>query len=197
MLAMATAQDLADGREWYRRAERFATDLSVAHGVPFIAAVGVLAALSPNNRWKRNCADAGAMVAAHARGADPEQVRVCTFGPNRDKAARILRLQAPTQEAIARILLGKGGRKVEAFFLSITGRQEAVCVDGHAYAIWRGQRIPTTKTPSIGPRLYATIQRAYGLVSQRSVSICGEYLTPAQVQAVTWVTYRRLLGVVD
>ena len=57
-----------------------------------------------------------------------------------------------------------------------------------------GERIPTTKTPSIGVGLYRDIARAYVLVAKRSDQLCGESLTPTQVQAVTWVTYRRLLG---
>lgn len=198
MLASANAYDVAAGREWYARAQRFASELASRHGVTFLQAVGVIAALSPNNRWARNCADADAVCDAWATGQPLEAVKVCTYGVNLAKAGQILRLPAPTQESIAAILLGKEGRKVEAFFLSITGRQDAVCVDGHAYAIWRGQRVPTTKTPKIGARLYGTISRAYALVAARSADLCGVELTAAQVQAVTWVTYRRqLLGLID
>jgi hypothetical protein len=46
-------------------------------------------------------------------------------------------------------------------------------------------------------KLYADIAKAYRVVAKRSASLCGEQLTPAQVQAVTWVTYRRLMGVID
>jgi len=134
------------------------------------------------------------MIKAWAAGADPETVTVCTYSKMRAKAAQILRLESPDRETIARIL---NGRKITAFFLSITGVADAVCVDGHAYAIWLGERVPTTKTPSLGVKLYAEIARAYVLVAKRSAAICGETLTPAQVQAVTWVTYRRLLGLTD
>ena len=194
MLALASQSDIAAGIEWYARAERFAHRLAATYGCTFEQAVGVIAALSPNNRWARNCQDAEAMCQAWAVGADPESVTVCTYGAMRAKAAAILRLSSPDRDAIASIL---NGRKITAFFLSITGVTDAVCVDGHAYAIWLGQRVPTTKTPSIGVRLYADIARAYCLVAKRSAAICGEILTPAQVQAVTWVTYRRLLGMVD
>lgn len=195
MLALASQADIAAGIEWYARAERFGHRLAEAYGCSFEQAVGVIAALSPNNRWQRNCADAEAVCQAWAVGADPEAVTVCTYHANRAKAAAILASADPSQAAIAGIL---NGRKVSAFFLSITGRPDAVCVDGHAYAIWLGQRVQTTKTPSIGKQLYEDIARAYVLVAKRSASICGETLTPAQVQAVTWVTYRRLvLGIVD
>lgn len=194
MLQLATQADIEAGINWYQRAERFGHRLAAEYGCTFEQAVGVIAALSPNNRWNRNCTDAEAMTAAWQAGINPETVKVCTYGANRAKAAAILALEAPTQDTIAAIL---NGRKVTAFFLSITGRQDAVCVDGHAAAIYWGQRIPTTKTPSLGVKLYAEIARAYCLVAKRSEALCGEALTPAQVQAVTWVTYRRLHGVTD
>jgi hypothetical protein len=52
----------------------------------------------------------------------------------------------------------------------------------------------TTQTPSIGVKLYADIARAYQLVAKRSYELCGVTLSATQVQATTWVTYRRLLG---
>jgi hypothetical protein len=194
MLQLASQADLAAGIEWYARAERLGHRLADEYGCTFEQAVGVIAALSPNNRWARNCADAEAVIQAWAVGADPSAVTVCTYGAMRVKACRILAMADPSQAAIATIL---NGRKITAFFLSITGRPDAVCVDGHAYAIWVGQRITTTNTPSLGVKLYADIARAYVLVAKRSAALCGEQLTPAQVQAVTWVTYRRLVGLVD
>jgi hypothetical protein len=194
MLAMASQTDLADGIEWYDRAKRLSLRLSHEYGCTFEQAVGVIAALSPNNRWTRNCTDAEAMIQAWAIGVNPESVRVCTYGAMRSKAAQILALASPDRETIAKIL---NGRKITAFFLSIAGVHDAVCVDGHAYAVWIGQRITTTNTPSLGVKLYADIARAYVLVAKRSAALCGESLTPAQVQAVTWVTYRRLIGLSD
>jgi hypothetical protein len=197
MLQLASQSDLAAGIDWYARAERLGHRLAHEYGCTFEQAVGVIAALSPSNRWRRNCQDAEAMCQAWAVGADPLTVKVCTFKPNKRKAAKILALAQPDQAQIHAILYGKAARKVSAFFLSITGQTDAVCVDGHAYAIWLGQRVPTTKTPSLGVKLYADIARAYCLVAKRSQALCGEQLTPAQVQAVTWVTYRRLLGLTD
>jgi hypothetical protein len=190
MLSLASQSDIAAGIEWYARAERFAHRLAESYGCTFDQAVGVIAALSPNNRWARNCQDAEAMCQAWACGTDPESVTVCTYGAMRAKAAAILRLSSPDRDTNASIL---NGRKISAFFLSITGVPDAVCVDGHAYAIWLGQRVPTTKTPGLGKRLYGEIAHAYCLVAKRSAALCGEQLTPAQVQAVTWVTYRRML----
>ena len=194
MLQLTSQADILAGIEWYARALRFARMLVHAYdGLTLDQAVGVLAALSPNNKWTRNCVDAEAMIKAWHMGVDPFSVKVCTYNPNKTKAAAILALTANDLETdtIAEIL---NGRKVVAFYRSIMGDPDAVCVDGHAYAVWIGERIPTTQTPSIGVKLYADIARAYQLVAKRSFNLCGVTLNATQVQATTWVTYRRLLG---
>jgi hypothetical protein len=196
MLQLASQADILAGIAWYERAHKLGVRLIHAYdGLTLGQAVGVIAALSPNNKWARNCTDAEAMIKAWHMGADPLSVKVCTYNPNKAKAAAILALSdAETQgdnDVIAEIL---NGRKVTSFYRSILGDPDAVCVDGHAYAVWIGERITTTKTPSIGVKLYADIARAYQLVAKRSFNLCGVTLSPTQVQATTWVTYRRLLG---
>jgi hypothetical protein len=192
ILSLATEADIFEGKEWYARAHRFGVQLIAAYDVTMGQAVGVIAALSPNNKWERNCADADRLINAYLSDHDLSLTKVCTYNTNKQKAIKILDLnmESAEPEAIESILKG---RKVTAFFRSIMGDPNAVCVDGHAYSVFIGQRIPTTKTPNIGKGLYETIQRAYCLVADRSFEICGHKLTPTQVQAVTWVTYRRLL----
>jgi len=191
MLQLASQTDIISGLEWYQRAYDLAVRFIHAYeGLTMGQAVGVIAALSPNNKWERNCIDAEAMIKTWAIGGDYNAIKVCTFNKNKQKAIAILSLESVDTEAIASIL---NGQKVVAFYRSIMGDKNAVCVDGHAYAIFIGERIPTTKTPSITPKLFETIQRAYQLVSKRSVDLCGVELSPTQVQAVTWVTYRRLI----
>jgi len=192
ILSLATEADIFEGKEWYARAHRFGVQLIAAYDITMGQAVGVIAALSPNNKWERNCADADRLIHAYLSDHDLSLTKVCTYNTNKQKAIDILSLDTESldSEAIVSIL---NGRKITAFYRSIMGDPNAVCVDGHAYSVFIGQRIPTTKTPNIGKALYETIQRAYCLVADRSYEICGHKLTPTQVQAVTWVTYRRLL----
>jgi hypothetical protein len=192
ILSLATEADIFEGKEWYARAHRFGVQLIAAYDITMGQAVGVIAALSPNNKWERNCADADRLINAYLSDHDLSLTKVCTYNTNKQKAIDILSLDTESldSEAIVSIL---NGRKITAFYRSIMGDPNAVCVDGHAYSVFIGQRIPTTKTPNIGKGLYETIQRAYCLVADRSFEICGHKLTPTQVQAVTWVTYRRLL----
>ena len=193
MLQLASQTDIISGLNWYQRAYDLGVKLIHAYdGLTLGQAVGVISALSPQNKWERNCIDAEAMIKTWAIGGDYNMLKVSTFNKNKAKAIAILELdmESADAEAIPTIL---SGQKVVAFYRSIMGDKSSVCVDGHAYAIFIGERIPTTKTPSITPKLFETIQRAYQLVAKRSVELCGVELTPTQVQAVTWVTYRRLI----
>jgi hypothetical protein len=193
MLQLASQVDILDGIHWYQRAYDLAVKFIHAYdGLTMGQAVGVIAALSPQNKWERNCIDAEAMIKTWHIGGDYNMLKVSTFNKNKAKAIAILELdmESADAEAIPNIL---SGQKVVAFYRSIMGDKNAVCVDGHAYAIFIGERIATSRTPSITPKLFETIQRAYQLVSKRSVELCGVELSPTQVQAVTWVTYRRLI----
>ena len=190
---LASQADISSGLHWYQRAYDLAVKFIHAYeGLTMGQAVGVIAALSPNNKWERNCINAEAMIKTWSIGGDYNMIKVCTFNRNKQKAIDILSLdmESVDTEAIPKIL---NGQKVVAFYRSIMGDKSSVCVDGHAYAIFIGERVPVTKTPSITPKLFETIQRAYQLVAKRSADLCGVELSPIQVQAVTWVTYRRLI----
>ena len=190
---LASQADILSGLDWYQRAYNLAVRfIHTYDGLTMGQAVGVIAALSPNNKWERNCINAEAMIKTWSIGGDYNVIKVCTFNPNKAKAIAILSLdmESVDTEAIPNIL---NGQKVVAFYRSIMGDKNAVCVDGHAYAIFIGENISTTKTPKISPKLFETIQRAYQLVAKRSADLCGVELSPTQVQAVTWVTYRRLI----
>ena len=126
---------------------------------------------------------------AHLAGR--ELPKVCTFTPNKLKAVAILDAVADVV-TISAILTGQ---KIIAFFRSIVNLG-GVCIDGHAYAIWLGKQVPTTQTPNLRTgKLFERIQKHYIAVAKRSLTLCGQALTPTELQAVTWVTYRDLYAI--
>lgn len=193
LLAQAEPSDISYGRHWYRQAFRDCQAIATRCGLPGFVVAGVVAALSPRCKWSRNLTDAESLCLAYVGRSDTSvgSLKVCTFGTMKAKAVAILSLPAPTIESVSAIL---NGQKIKAFYLCILGH-DSVCVDGHAYAVWMGKRIPVTETPNISASLYEIISRAYRLVAKRSESICGVQLSAAQVQAITWVTYRRIHGI--
>jgi len=192
VFALATAGEVQEGLEWYNRANRVAASIASAHGISLETAAGVIAALSPNNRWERNIVDAENIIRVYAiAGAEEAQnVKVCTYGKMKDKAIQIL--ESPTMAHHEDIL---NGRKITAFYRCIIGCQDAVCIDGHAYSIWFGDRLTMKNVPNIGKKLYAEICDDYVEAAEILTGSRFENLTAYEVQAITWVTWRRLHGI--
>lgn len=193
---LANDQERSDGKQWYSRAHRAALDLSGPFACGVITSAGVIAALSPNNKWERNLKDAQTLLDTFKTlGAyAASQVKVCTFDTNKARALAILKLQSPTVADVSTVL---NGLKITAFYRCILGDSQTVCVDGHAYSIWAGEHITTTKTPKISPRMYAQISADYRQASQMISSPLhhGPHrATPAALQAITWLAHKRLFG---
>lgn len=181
----ATDSEILHGARWYEDALSVCSTVAQATGLPVSTVAGVTAALSPNNRWPRNQADAAALCRAFSAGtlADAAAVRVSTFNGNKRKALRILAGESPLDVL--------GGLKVRAFYSCILG-DDAVCIDGHAYAIWLGGYVPTTKTPKISSKLYASIAAAYGQAAETINAVTGSNYSAAQIQAITWTVWQRI-----
>ena len=186
VLDLSSAADVAEGLAWYRTANTAAIELSDRYGIDVTTACGVIAALSPRNKWTRNLIDAENLINVYVTaGADAcSDVKVCTFGKNKAKAMSILDC-IPTLDVVESIL---SGPKLKEFFRCIIG-QDDVCIDGHAYSIWFGDRITLNKVPSIGVKLRRTIRADYLAVAT------ANDMTGYEVQAVTWVCHRRLHSV--
>ena len=181
----ATDTEILYGSRWYADALSVCSTVAQATGLPVSTVAGVTAALSPNNRWFRNQSDAAALCRAFAAGtmADAQAIKVATFNNNKEKALRILDGESPLEVL--------GGLKVRAFYSCILG-DDAVCVDGHAYAIWLGSYVPTTKTPKLSPKLYASITAAYGQAAETINTVTGSNYSAAQIQSITWTVWQRI-----
>jgi hypothetical protein len=184
----ATPAELADGATWYRRASDAAAIIASRYDLSADTVAGAIAALSPNNRWERNVSDTDQLCRAFTLGGytAADRVKVGTYGANKLKALRILTGESPLDVL--------GGLKVRAFYGCIIGDDSAVCIDGHAYAIWAGERIPTSQTPKIGAKLYNSISADYICAADTINGITGADYSAAQIQAIVWLTYRRLVA---
>lgn len=181
----SNSAEILKGAQWYSDALQFCASVAQSTNLPVSTVAGVTAALSPNNRWTRNQLDAERLCRAFSAGTitDAAAVKVSTFNGNKQKALQIL--------AGAQPLDVLGGLKVRAFYQCILG-ENAVCVDGHAYAIWLGSYVPTTKTPKLSPKLYASIAAAYGQAAATVNSAMGTSYSAAQIQAITWCVWQRI-----
>jgi hypothetical protein len=111
----ASPDDLRDaGRLWYPTAQRVIADLAESYAVGLPAAAGVVAALSPQTRWRKNVEGARCVF-------QREDWRVVGYGANKRKARRIADGASPVE-----IL---GGDKVCAFWANLVGSRTAVTID--------------------------------------------------------------------
>ncbi len=183
---LASVADVVAGQDWYDTARDAAISLSDRYGVDVTTACGVIAALSPRNKWTRNLIDAENLINVYTTsGAEAcDTVKVCTFGKNKAKAMSILDA-VPTLDVVEGIL---SGPKLKEFFRCIIG-QDDVCIDGHAYSIWVGDRITLANVPSIGVKLRRQIKADYMAVALKND------MPAYELQAITWVTHRRIHSV--
>ena len=185
---LATLDEVQNGLNWYPSAGQIAIRLADRYEISEAQAIGVIAALSPRNKWSRNVHDAEALIGAYkASGADQASLtKVCTFGANKAKAIAILGLsRAADLDAVLAIL---NGPKLREFTSCIAGLDD-VCIDGHAYCIWNGGRTSLKDVPAIGARLRREIKADY----QAAANELG--LSPSACQAITWCSWRRIHGV--
>lgn len=168
VLESASESDWDSGLTWYDSARDFASALTpdnVAMGA------GIIAALSPMTSWPENVKKATMLVETGD-----------TYGLSRnvDKAKAILSGLPPLDVL--------SGPKVRAFYMNIMGinSAEAVTIDRHAVDIALGRTMTNAER---GPWMRG--KRQASLVAMY-LDVATEYtLTGAQVQAVTWVHWRR------
>lgn len=184
--ALASVEEMVAGENWYGYAKDAAWHLSETYGFTQEICIGVIAALSPRNKWSRNLIDAENLIEAY--NADPnsaENVKVCTFNKNKHKAIKILGLDTYSMGPILETL---SGPKLKEFASCIAGLDD-VCIDGHAYCIWNGGRTSLADVPAIGVKLRKEIKQDY----KKAAKKIG--VSPAVMQAITWCAWRRIHGV--
>lgn len=199
----ASPEDIAAGRDWYARASRLARELAdslpadhVHHG-DVSRAAAVIAVLSPITSWPQNVRNARRAygVASFARpwSATSDVVEdiaaeLPTLKRNARKAALLLATSEPTDEIVK-------GPKVRAFWHTIANPSDprGVVIDRHAIDVALGVVTDdATRGRALGRRgAYDEVAQTYVRAARILSRDLGEVITPAEVQAVTWTTWRR------
>lgn len=163
-----TRDNLDNGMIWYEDAYLTAYLLSVKHDISLSKVVGIMAALSPNNKWERNKIDADMFLSVPSL-----ETKVCTFTNQRKKALAIYNGSGDVEE-IETIL---NGIKTKNFFNNILfyGDSENVTVD-----MWAFRSVGVEEKLKNVP-----------LVTQAYTEVANELnIQPHQLQAVVWGVIR-------
>ena len=182
----ANHKEIADGLLWYSAAKDVAQGIADKYQLPLHIVIGVLAALSPTNDWyKSNIRNGDDMCRIFTQGGYVEDTKPSTYKTMRDKAWHILQSMPHDLDGVLFIL---NGPKISDFAQCIAG--EDICViDGHAWCIANSDRRTMQEVPNIGKKLRLELQKAYSKAGKK------HGITAYQMQAITWVTWRRLHGI--
>ena len=165
---MSSDEDFEAGLAWYRVGH----DIGVMIGDGNAdVGCGIIAALSPQEGWDSNIDKAQTMAETGKAG----HTELCV-----SRARAIRNGQAPRDVL--------GGQKVRSFYLNLRHPEKngPVTVDRHAVSIVFGRALYGSELRILErPGTYEVIASAYRAVARR------HNLLAHQVQAITWVTWRK------
>jgi len=171
----ATEEQKEQGHAWYETARETAKEFARIYNVSYRCAAGVIAVLSPRQRWETNKADAQAVLRAASSGSRVKP-KVSAYGANLNKAWRIANGEQP-----AKVL---GGPKVNAFYRNICGDYNGVTVD-----VWAARVAePYNRRFAGKDKDYQVIATAYATVADHL------NIFPAFLQAICWIAVRKSDG---
>ena len=180
---LANPSEIKHGLTWYVNATKDCKEIAIKYDLPIHIVIGVVSALSPNNKWERNIVNADDLCKAFIDGQDMDSIKVSTYHRMKQKAWSILE-QMPSYDETIKILNGK---KIVSFFRNINGDETDITIDGHARNIYYNDRQGlTTPNTNIRKLEYLDIQKAY-LRASKKLGIKAY-----ELQAITWVVWRRI-----
>ena len=183
---LANPSEIKHGLTWYVNATKDCKEIAIKYDLPIHIVIGVVSALSPNNKWERNIVNADDLCKAFIDGQDMDSIKVSTYHKMKQKAWSILE-QMPSYDETITILNGK---KIVSFFRNISGDETDITIDGHARNIYYNDRQGlTTPNTNIRKLEYLDIQKAY-LRASKKLGIKAY-----ELQAITWLAWRRIHGI--
>lgn len=176
----ATDKEKMQGLTWYTKANRLVHNNSCKNVTPEDIAQ-IIAVLSPAVSWERNVQDALNLCNNYRKSQRAaNQTVVSTYGINKKKALDILRGKFTLSE--------NTGLKTFNFYQNILNPEcdKYVTIDRHAFKAMinddQGGRVTLNKgNYNLGIEVYSKIANNLGLI-------------PCQLQAIIWLTYKRIVG---
>lgn len=183
----ATENEIIQGKKWYKEANELTKLMAIKYNLSQIQTAGILASLSPGTNWNQNVIDANHLCTALNLGERPDNIVVTTYNQNKDKACKIYSQVQITENECFKLIKGCSVKinKTSSFFLNILhDRSDVVTIDRHSFRVNLG----LTELPDISltERRYCIMSDAYKLTALRLE------INPIELQAITWLTFRRL-----
>lgn len=179
----ADETDRRDGQAAYRSYHAVIANFSRHYGFRFERTLAAFVAMSPSSDYFGNLRSLASVLAGLRAGREPDEITVSTYKHCRNRA--ILYATGAVD-----FLVTVRGPKIRAFYQNILDPLDPVpvTVDGHISCAWQGVDL-TMRQALVRPRYYKVIAAAVRYLAER------EGYVPNQMQAVIWMTRKRLLRI--
>ena len=184
--SLATLSEYKEGMNWYKDANVYAKELAQRFDITVQQSAGIIGAFSPQAGWLENKRYAVTfLLTPNVRLRSLIQV---------NKAKKILTLKSESDIYTALSVNGTAW-KTKSFFLNILNPdiQTAATIDRHAVAVC----IQSTNNVAALPKIDLTGNQ-YPFFEHCYIKAATKLgILPHQLQAITWLTYRRLRELKD
>ena len=168
------------GMEWYREAQDFVFATSLDYGFKRYEVACIVAILSPNNKWERNKLDTITVLKAYRAGLGADQVKVCTYNANKQKAFDFL---------AGNVDLSYKSPKTHSFAMNV-GLQspEHITVDK-----WHLRACVGNPHEGIYQAVESCTAAQYRRIEHLTAEVAGHFnLKGYQAQAIIWVMIKKI-----
>lgn len=177
-----TSSDYNQGKQWYREANQFCSELAEKFQTTPVKTAGVLSALSPLKEWGLNKRITEDFFEVAQTAPLSGWKRASHYFTQKRKAQLIFMASNPTTAQIDGVL---GGLKTINFFNCINNPSSSdhVCIDRHMI------RVAGVDNRSLTEKQYLFLQKEYLNFANKVGMI------PCHAQAILWVAYKRVKNV--
>lgn len=181
--SLASIAELNEGMQWYQKAYDYCKELAERFNISTSQVAGIIAAFSPQTGWQENKRFALSFLLSPTKTVKNEV--------QTSKAKKILTLTSDA-DIYRALSLNDAAWKTKAFFLNILNPTilTDVTIDRHAIAICIQHPTHTFALSEVYGKLTVAQYRFFESCYIKAAVKLG--ILPQQLQAITWVTYRRI-----
>lgn len=181
--SLSTNEEVKEGLIWYKKAHTFAALLAEKYNIPLIQVCGIIAALSPQVTWDQNRKlTIDFLNNGWVNNTTKLRNYKCLAILETTDENNILEILSPSAKFL----------KSRKFFINIYDYRRAndVTIDRHAIAAAIQPHTQTAAISEAGRQISTNQYKFIESAFLRTAEIIG--VKPHELQAVTWLTYRRL-----
>ncbi|QDP52439.1 MAG: hypothetical protein Unbinned96contig1001_56 [Prokaryotic dsDNA virus sp.] len=176
-LDMATKHDIKAGMEWYSEAQQLCATLAKQYDVSLFQVAQVVSVLSPQKKWETNKLETIALFNEVFNGVKPSFKYFASKKMLKECKAIIN----------GTFTIPYNRTKTYSFADNISNKEsEEVTVDRHALRVAYDDK--TASIDKVSVVQYREVREVYKIVANQ------HGLKPYQVQAITWVVYKRVVN---